>query len=93
MNFKDIKKKFLKKKWIRISRILEAQGEAEAIQLVNEAANKYFTGNAQVLRRLEAVEKSLQHNAKIVVPGNTELINVIGELAGIVPVKIKDTPK
>ncbi|MGB6648145.1 MAG: SPFH domain-containing protein, partial [Bacteroidota bacterium] len=46
---------------VRESRILQAQGEAEAIQLVNEAAHKYFIGNAQVLRKLEAVEKSLQN--------------------------------
>jgi regulator of protease activity HflC (stomatin/prohibitin superfamily) len=72
---------------IRQAKILEAEGEAQAIKLVNEAAEKYFVGNAQLLRRLIAVETSLQHNAKIVVPSNTELINVIGELAGIVPVK------
>ena len=72
---------------IKQARILEAQGEAEAIQLVNEAANKYFVGNAQILRKLEAVEKSLAHNAKIVVPANTELTNVIGDLAGVAPIK------
>ncbi len=72
---------------IKQARILEAEGEAEAIKLVNEAAEKYFTGNAQVLRKLEAVEKSLQNNAKIVVPPNTELVNVIGEMAGILPLK------
>jgi regulator of protease activity HflC (stomatin/prohibitin superfamily) len=72
---------------IKQSRILEAEGEAEAIRLVNEAANRYFIGNAQILRKLEAVEKSLRDNAKVVVPANTELINVIGELAGVVPVK------
>ena len=72
---------------IKQARILQAQGEAEAIQLVNEAANKYFTGNAQVLRKLEAVEKSLAQNAKIVVPANCELTNVIGDLAGIAPIK------
>ncbi len=72
---------------IKQARILQAQGEAEAIQLVNEAANKYFTGNAQVLRKLEAVEKSLMHNTKIVVPANAELTNVIGDLAGITPIK------
>jgi regulator of protease activity HflC (stomatin/prohibitin superfamily) len=71
---------------IRQARILEAQGEAEAIQLVNEAAEKYFIGNAQVLRKLEAVEKALWQNSKIVVPANTELINVIGEMAGVLPV-------
>ena len=72
---------------IKQARILEAEGEALAIQLVNEAANKYFTGNAQVLRKLEAVEKSLAHNTKIVVPANAELTNVIGDLAGITPIK------
>lgn len=72
---------------IKQSRILEAQGEAEAIQVVNEAAEKYFVGNAQVLRKLEAVERSLQNNAKVVVPGGTELVNVIGEMAGVLPLK------
>jgi regulator of protease activity HflC (stomatin/prohibitin superfamily) len=72
---------------IRQARILAAEGEAEAIRLVNEAANKYFVGNAQLLRRLETVEKSLQSNAKIVVPSNTELVNVIGEMAGVLPIK------
>ena len=73
---------------IRQARILAAEGEAEAIRLVNEAAEKYFIGNAQLLKRLETVQTSLQNNTKIVVPANTELVNVIGELAGgIVPLK------
>ena len=74
---------------IKQARILEAEGEAQAIQLVNEAADRYFIGNAQMLRKLEAVEKALSQNAKVVVPSNTELINVIGELAGVVPVAPK----
>ena len=69
--------------------VLEAEGEAQAIKLVNEAANQYFVGNAQLLRRLETVEKSLAQNAKIVIPANTELINVIGEMAGILPLPKK----
>ncbi|MCX5748809.1 MAG: SPFH/Band 7/PHB domain protein [Candidatus Saganbacteria bacterium] len=73
----------------RQATILEAEGEAQAIALVNEAANKYFIGNAQILRKLEAVEKSLMNNAKVVVPMNSELVNVIGELAGVVPIKTK----
>jgi len=73
---------------IRQARILAAEGEAEAIRLVNEAAEKYFVGNAQLLKRLETVQTSLQNNTKIVVPANTELVNVIGELAGgILPLK------
>jgi regulator of protease activity HflC (stomatin/prohibitin superfamily) len=73
---------------IRQARILAAEGEAEAIRLVNEAANKFFVGNAQLLKRLETVQRSLEKNSKIVVPANTELVNVIGELAGgVLPLK------
>ena len=72
---------------IKQARILEAEGEAEAIKLVNVAAQEYFIGNAQLLRRLEMVEKALANNAKIVVPAGTELINVIGDMAGILPLK------
>jgi regulator of protease activity HflC (stomatin/prohibitin superfamily) len=70
---------------IKEAKILAAQGEAEAIQLVNEAANTYFVGNAQLLRKLEALEKSLSENAKIVIPSGSELVNVIGEMAGVLP--------
>ncbi len=70
---------------IRQACILAAEGEAEAIRLVNEAANKYFVGNAQLLKRLETMENSLKANTKVVVPGNAELVNVIGDLAGLVP--------
>jgi len=72
---------------VRQAKILEAQGEAEAIRLVNEAAEKYFVGNAQILRRLQTVETSLKDNAKIIVPAGSELVNVVGEMAGIVPLK------
>lgn len=72
---------------IRQGRILQAEGEAEAIRLVNEAANKYFVGNAQLLRKLEAVEAALRDNAKIVVPSDSELVNVVGELAGVLPLR------
>jgi regulator of protease activity HflC (stomatin/prohibitin superfamily) len=73
---------------VKQAKILQAEGEAMAIQLVNEAAEKYFVGNAQVLRRLEAVENALRHNSKVVVPSNGELVNVIGELAGTTPVRM-----
>ncbi|MFZ5800826.1 MAG: SPFH domain-containing protein [Candidatus Omnitrophota bacterium] len=72
---------------VKQARILQAEGEAEAIRLVNEAAEKYFVGNAQILRKLQAVENALEDNAKIVIPSNTELVNVIGEMAGVLPLK------
>jgi regulator of protease activity HflC (stomatin/prohibitin superfamily) len=74
---------------VKQAKILQAEGEAEAIRLVNEAAEKYFVGNAQVLRKLETVEKAFWQNAKIVVPAGGELVNVIGDMAGITPVPAK----
>ena len=65
------------------AKVLVAGGEAQAIKLVNEAADMYFKGNAQLLRKLQAVETSLANNSKIVVPTDSSLVNVIGGLAGI----------
>jgi len=50
----------------RQASIKVAEGRAEAIRLVNEAADTYFRGNAQVLRQIEMAETSLKSNAKIV---------------------------
>ncbi len=72
---------------IRQARILQAEGEAEAIRLVNEAAEKYFIGNAQILKKLETVQTAFEKNTKIIVPHDQELVNVIGDMAGIMPLK------
>ena len=68
---------------------MHAEGDAESIKLVNEAANKYFIGNAQLLRKLEAMESALRDNAKIVIPTGSEVVNVIGEMAGVLPLNKK----
>lgn len=72
----------------RQAKILHAEGDAASIKLVNEAADKYFIGNAQLLRKLETLENSLQNNTKIIVPQGSELVNVIGEMAGVVPINM-----
>ncbi len=71
---------------IKQAKILEAEGEAQAIKLVNEAAEMYFKGNAQLLRKLQTTENALKNNSKIVVNSNSELINVIGEMSGVLPI-------
>jgi regulator of protease activity HflC (stomatin/prohibitin superfamily) len=71
----------------RQAKILHAEGDAASIKLVNEAADKYFIGNAQLLKKLETLENSLQSNTKIIVPQGSELVNVIGEMAGVLPLK------
>jgi len=72
---------------IRQAKILEAEGEAQAIKLVNEAAEQYFVGNAQLLRKLQATETALKNNAKIVLPSDSDLVNVIGEMSGVLPLR------
>ena len=74
---------------IKQAAILRAEGEAQAIQLVNEAAEEFFVGNAQMLRRIQAMETSLKDNSKIVVPMGSDLVNVMGEMGGIIHPKGK----
>jgi len=74
---------------LRQYKILQAEGEAEAIRLVNEAADRYFIGNAQLMKKLDTLATALKDNAKVVVPTGTELVNVIGEMAGVLPLKDK----
>lgn len=66
---------------------IEADAKANAIRVVNEAAEKYFIGNAQILKKLEVTQASLQGNSKIVLTekGISPMI-VIGEM-GAFPVK------
>jgi regulator of protease activity HflC (stomatin/prohibitin superfamily) len=61
---------------------LKADADGDAIKTVNVAAEEYFIGNAQLLKRLEIVAESLKDNTKIIVPADSDLVNVIGELAG-----------
>ena len=87
-NADGIKRAEIKKaEGIRQAKILEAEGEVQAIKLVNEAAELYFVGNAQLLRKLQAVETALKNNAKIVLPSDSDLVNVIGEMSGVLPLK------
>ena len=78
---------------VKTANILKAEGEAQAIALVNEAAEKYFIGNAQLLRRIQAMETALSNNAKIVLPSDRDLVNVIGDMAGVLPIIRKSDAK
>ncbi len=62
---------------------LKAEADGDAIKVVNEAAEKYFVGNAQLLKKLETVSEALRDNSKIIVPSNSDLVNVIGDMAGV----------
>ena len=70
---------------------LKAEADGDAIKVVNEAAEKFFVGNAVLLKKLETVSEALKDNAKIVVPTDSSLVNIIGDLAGTgIPIKIEE---
>ena len=61
---------------------LKADADGDAIKTVNVAAEEYFIGNAQLLKKLETVAEALKDNTKIIVPADSDLVNVISDLAG-----------
>jgi regulator of protease activity HflC (stomatin/prohibitin superfamily) len=69
---------------------LVANADADKIKVVNEAAQKYFVGNAQILKKIEAVEISLKENTKILV--DTDRVQtVVTEAAGVTPISREST--
>ncbi len=74
----------------REAEIRVAEGKAKAIQLVNEAAEKYFKGNAKELKQLEMTENSLKDNSKIIV---TEKGISPTLLLGELPMKSQEKPE
>jgi regulator of protease activity HflC (stomatin/prohibitin superfamily) len=62
----------------RQASILRAEGEAKAIEDVSQAADKYFVGNAQLLKQLQVTQASLETNTKLVISDQSKLINVLG---------------
>ena len=92
----DKRAEIKKAEGIRQGLILSAEGKSESIRLVanadadkikvvNEAAQKYFIGNAQILKKIEAVEISLKDNAKILIDTN-KVQTVVTEAAGVTPI-------
>jgi regulator of protease activity HflC (stomatin/prohibitin superfamily) len=71
---------------VKQATVLEAEGKAKAFDLINHS----FIGNAQILKKLETVQASLENNTKYVIDAHTGITNVITEqLAGIVPIEKK----
>ena len=75
--------------------ILEvAKAEAEAIKLVSEAANQYFKENAQINKKLDIIRDTFTQNTKIIVPSNSDVLNILGLEGGtVLPVATKGDKK
>jgi regulator of protease activity HflC (stomatin/prohibitin superfamily) len=76
----------------RQAAILRAEGEAKAIETVSTAADKFFIGNAQLLKQLQVTQASLEDNTKLIMSDQSRLVNVLGlteALAQMPPTKAK----
>jgi regulator of protease activity HflC (stomatin/prohibitin superfamily) len=91
---------------IKQGAILSAQGQAESIetvakaqafeiQTINTALNKYFKDDAQIYKKLETVQSSLENGTKYVIDSNSNIMNVISDVAGVnvMPVPEKNIKK
>lgn len=59
------------------ARVVQAQAEAEAVQKVSEAAERYFKGNAQMLKKLDVSQEVLRDGTKWILPDSADLVNVL----------------
>ncbi|MBN1298692.1 MAG: SPFH/Band 7/PHB domain protein [Actinobacteria bacterium] len=66
-----------------------ANAEADRIKIVNEAADKYFIGNAQVLKKLETVEASLKENVKFIIDSD-KVNTIVTDAAGVSPIPVQN---
>lgn len=66
-----------------------AEAEAEKIRVVNESIQKNFVGQAVEYKKLETALGSLENGTKVIIGNDSNLVNVIGEAAGIVPIEKK----
>lgn len=69
------------------AQIKVAEGKAKGIELVNEAAEKYFKGSAKELKRLEMTEESLKNNTKFIITQQGITPNL---LIGDMPIKMPE---
>lgn len=66
-----------------------ADAKANEIKLVNEALQKFFKGEAQLYKKLEMTQESLAQGSKFVIDSKSNLVNVMSDIAGVVPLPEK----
>jgi regulator of protease activity HflC (stomatin/prohibitin superfamily) len=67
------------------ARLTRAEAEAKAIEMVSNANEKFFHDRAALSRQLDVLEKTLTTNSKFILPGNADLVAVLGLEAGTQP--------
>jgi regulator of protease activity HflC (stomatin/prohibitin superfamily) len=73
---------------------LVASAQAEAVQVVSVAANKYFQKNAQLNKKLDVIRDTFSQQTKIVVPSTADILSVIGlEGTQVLPIRTRSSEK
>jgi regulator of protease activity HflC (stomatin/prohibitin superfamily) len=67
------------------ARLTRAEAEAKAIEMVSNANEKFFHDRAALSRQLDVLEKTLATNSKFILPGNADLVAVLGLESGTQP--------
>ena len=70
------------------ARLTRAEAEAKAIEMVSTAAEKYFHDRAALSRQLEVLQATLQDNAKYVIPGDADVLAVLGLDKDVTPLPV-----
>ena len=60
------------------ARLTRAQAEAKAIEMVSTAAEQFFHDRAALSKQLDVLQVTLSQNVKYVIPGNADLVTVLG---------------
>jgi len=60
------------------ARLTKATAEAKAIEMVSNAAEQFFHERAALARQLDVLQATLKDNTKFILPGNADLVTVLG---------------
>jgi regulator of protease activity HflC (stomatin/prohibitin superfamily) len=60
------------------ARVTRAEAEAKAVEMVATAAEKFFHDRAALSKQLDVLQATLGQNVKFVIPGNADLVTVLG---------------
>ncbi len=76
------------------ARLTRATAEAKAIEMVSNAAESFFHDRAALSKQLDVLQATLGQNIKFVIPGNADLVTVLGldsqTAPALVPLRPKD---
>jgi regulator of protease activity HflC (stomatin/prohibitin superfamily) len=74
------------------ARLTRATAEAKAIEMVSNANESFFKERAALARQLDVIQNTLGQNVKFVIPGNADLVTVLGLDSGTTPALVPLRP-